>query len=194
MPSYYIMSLLREQKEKYGEQIAKAQEDLAKFEEGLDILVGADVAAVVRQHIYLKGGKLPQVPVEGQAALAEVQRLIKQETSITRHLHSFPCCYGDYITPPHVLSCHGITWDDLQEREEDATLPLSQVIWLLDIALHKEMHLPTAGELAARGHRDWDEAHTVEEWHRMLHRKRRQLIRFLRTAAHLEEDLVRGFI
>ena len=194
MPSYYIMSLLQKQKEKYGEQIAKAREELVKFEEGLDVLVGADVAAAVRQHIHLKPGKLPEVPVEGQAALAEVQRLIKQETSITRHLHSFPCCYGDYITPPHVLSCYGITWDDIQEREEDGKLPLRQVIWLLDIVLHEEMHLPTAADLAARGHRDWDEAHTVEEWHQVLRRKRRRLMRFLRTAVGLEEDLMRGFI
>ena len=149
MPSYYIMSLLQEQKAKYGEQIAKAQEELAKFEEGLDVLVGADAAAVVRQHIHVKPGRLPQVPVEGQAALAEVQRLIKQETSITRHLHSFPCCYGDYLTPPHILSCYGIDWNDLQEREEDGVLPLGHVIWLLDIILHKEMRLPTTEALAA---------------------------------------------
>jgi hypothetical protein len=194
MPSYYIMSLLQEQKEKYGEQIAKAQEDLAKFEEGLDVQVGADVAAVVRQHIHLKPGRLPAVPAEGQAALAEVRRLIKRETSITRHLHAFPCCYGDYSSPPHVLSCYGITWDDLQEREEDGVLPLSQVIWLLDVVLHEEMRLPTADELAARGHRDWDEAHTVEEWHELLKRKQRRLVRFLRVAVGLEEDLMPGFI
>lgn len=200
MPSYYVMSLLHKQKEKYWGQICQARQELAKFGESLDARLPKDVAAAIRQHIHppwrhlLNGGKMPEVPAEGQAALAEAQRLIKQETSITRHLHSPICCYGDYIAPPHVLSCYGIDWDDLQGLEEDGVLQLRQVIRLLDIVLSEEMRLPTAEELAARGHKDWDEAHSVEEWCRLLDRKRRQLIRFLRTAVGLEEDLVRGFI
>jgi hypothetical protein len=194
------MSLLQKQKEKYWGRICQARQELAEYEEGLDALVGTEVAAAVRQHIHppwrhlLNGGKLPELPVEGQAALAEAQRLIKQETNITRNLHSPICCYGDYIAPPHVLSCYGIDWDDLRELEEDGVLPLRQVIRLLDIVLNEEMRFPTATELAARGNRDWDEANSIEEWCRLLKRKRRQLIRFLRTAVGLEEDLVRGFI
>jgi hypothetical protein len=71
---------------------------------------------------------------------------------------------------------------------------LHRVLWLLDILLHKEVRLPSAEELRERGHQDWDEANTVEEWHRLLRRRRRRLIRFLRTAARMEEDLVPGFI
>ena len=59
---------------------------------------------------------------------------------------------------------------------------------------NEEMRLPTAEELEERGHKDFDEAHSVEEWHRLLERKRGRLVRFLRTAVGLEEDLVRGFI
>lgn len=52
---------------------------------------------------------------------------------------------------------------------------------------------PTAEELAERGHKDFDEAHSVEGWHWLLKRRRRRLVRFLQTAVHLEEDLVKGF-
>ena len=200
MPSYYVMSLLQAQKDKYWGRICQVRQELAEYDESLDARLPKDVAALVRDQIQrpfghlFDGGKLPELPVEEQAALAEVQRLIKQETNITRHLHSPICCYGDHVTPPHVLSCYGITWDDLQELEEDGVLPLRQVIRLLDIVLNEEMRFPTATELAARGNRDWDEANSIEEWCRLLKRKRRQLIRFLRTAVGLEEDLVRGFI
>jgi hypothetical protein len=36
------------------------------------------------------------------------------------------------MTPPHVLSCYGIDWDDLQELHEGGVLPLERVLWLLD--------------------------------------------------------------
>ena len=200
MPSYFIMSLFERQKQKYWEQICRAREELAQFDQGLDVLVGTEVAAIVRQRIHIpwdrlfKGDKLPEVPPEGQAAVAEVQRLIKQETSFTRHLHSPICCYMEYRTPPGVLYCYGISWDYLQELEKDGRLPLEYVLWLLDIVANNQMRLPTAKELTKRGEQSWDEARTVEEWHRLLERNRRQLIRFLRTAAHLEEDLMRGFL
>jgi hypothetical protein len=45
-----------------------------------------------------------------------------------------------------------------------------------------------------RGRRDWDEAHMVEEWRRLLKRNRRRLVRFLRKAVDLREDLVPRFM
>ncbi len=71
--------------------------------------------------------------------------------------------------------------------------PLEQVLWLLDIVRREKMRLPTAEELARRGHKDFDEAHGVEGWHRLLERRRRRLVKFLQIAVHLEEDLRKGF-
>jgi hypothetical protein len=98
------------------------------------------------------------------------------------------------MTPPQVLSCYGIDWDDLESLHEGGKLPLERVLWLLDVLLHEGMRLPTAEELLERGRRDWDEAHTVEEWRRLLERDRRRLVRFLRKAVDLREDLVPGFV
>jgi hypothetical protein len=64
----------------------------------------------------------------------------------------------------------------------------------LGIVQHEEMRLPTAEDLRERGHKDFDEAHGVEGWHRLLKRRRRRLVKFLQTAVRLEEDLVKGFV
>jgi hypothetical protein len=135
MPSYYILSLFQKRKEKYGDQIARAREELAQFDEGLDDIVGAEVAAAVRQYIHVpwkrlfRGEQMPEVPPEGQAALAEARRLIRQETSITRHLHSGVCCYSDCMTAPHVLSCYGIDWDDLESLHEGGRRAALRWLW-----------------------------------------------------------------
>ena len=81
----------------------------------------------------------------------------------------------------------------LESLHRDGVLPLEQVLWLLDIVQHEEMRLPTAEELEKRGHKDFDEAHGVEGWHRLLKRRRRRLVKFLQIAVHLEEDLRKGF-
>ena len=66
-------------------------------------------------------------------------------------------------------------------------------MWLLDIVQHEEMRLPTAEELAKRAHKDFDEAHGVEGWHRLLKRRRRRFVKFLQIAVQPEEDLRNGF-
>ncbi len=199
MPSYYIMSLFERRKQKHWDKVCKAREDLARFEESLESQVGTEIAGAVRQHIHpswkslLRGGKMPEVPLEGLPALLEARRLIRNETSITRRLHRFPCAYIEGPVEPYVLRCFGVCWDDLEAMHRDGVLPLEQVLWLLCIVQNEEMRLPTAEELAKQGRKDGDEAHSVEEWHRLLKRRRRRLVKFLQIAVHLEEDLRKGF-
>jgi hypothetical protein len=78
MPSFCIVSLLERQKHKYWGRIEKARQELARFEESLGTRLPEHVAAAVRQHIQLpwdrilKGEPLPEVPPEGQDAIAAI--------------------------------------------------------------------------------------------------------------------------
>jgi hypothetical protein len=194
MPSLYIMSLFERQKEKYWGRICEARQELAQFEEHLGALVGTEVAAAVRAHIHppwrslLRGGKMPEMPAEGQAALAEAQRLVKQENLVTRHLHSPICCYMERLDPPYVLWCYGITWDDMENLREDGKVALKYALRILEILLTEQPKFPTRREIKA-----FDIApETLDGWEKLFERKRRRLVRFLRMAARLEEDLIWG--
>jgi hypothetical protein len=194
MPSLYIMSLFERQKQKYWGRICAARQELAQFEEHLDTRLPQEVAAAVRAHIHppwkslLRGGKMPEVPAEGQAALAEAQRLVKQENLVTRHLHSPICCYMERLDPPYVLWCYGIAWDDIENLREDGKVALKYALRILEILLTEQPRFPTRREIKA-----FDiTPEALDGWEKVFERKRRRLVRFLRTAAKLEEDLEWG--
>ena len=138
MASLYIPSLLDRQKRKYWGRICAAREELARFEDGLDDLVGVSTAGIVRLHLHpslalrLKLNPVPDVPPEGQEAYAEALRLVRQETQFTRHLHSPVCCYRERSSPPYVTWCYGVSWDDIEcQRNEEGmvTLDYAMRLW-----------------------------------------------------------------
>ena len=190
------MSLMERQKEKYWGRICEARQDLAQFEESLVALVGTEVAESVRQHIHppwrslLQGGSMPEVPVEGQEALAEAQRLVKQENRITRHLHSPICCYMERLEPPYVVWTYGASWDDIEcQRDENGKVTLDYALRLLHVLLtEKPRVMPSKWEIKAFSLAP----EALEGWDKIFWRNRRRLVRFLQTAARLEEDLLWG--
>ncbi len=188
------MSLFERQKQKYWGRICAARQELAQFEESLDAMVGTEVAAAVRAHIHppwrslLRGGSMPEVPDEGQVALAEAMRLVKQENLVTRHLHSPICCYMERLDPPYVLWCYGINWDDIENMREDGKVALKYALRLLEILLTEQPKFPTDREIKAFDITPED----LDGWERVFWKRRRRLMRFLRTAAKLEEDLMWG--
>lgn len=198
MPSLYIMSLLDRQKQKWWGRITKARQELAQFEESLDGRLPKSIADIVRQHAHppwpslLQGSPSPEMPVEGQEALAQVQKLIRNETSLTRRLHSPVCCYTERPKLPYVFWCYGVTWDDVMfMRDEDGNLPLRNVLWLLDVILGDPRQvMPTKRQVKTNG----ITTEALEGWESTFRRNRRRLMRFLRMAAQLEEDLVWGII
>ena len=194
MPSLYIMSLFERQKQKYWGRIIQAREELAQFEDSLDAQLPQDIAAAVRAHIHppwrslFRGGSMPAVPVEGEAALAAAMRLVKQENLVTRHLHSPICCYMERLEPPYVLWCYGITWDDIENMREDGKVALKYALWLLEILLTEQPKFATDREIKA-----FDiTTEALDGWEMVFWKRRRRLVRFLRTAARMEEDLVWG--
>jgi hypothetical protein len=193
MPSLYIPSLLDRQKAKYWERICAARDELARFEENLDARLPQDIAEAVRLwiHPHLRIGKpAPYVPLEGQAALAEARRLIKAENSLTRRLDSPMCCYMERLKPPYVVWCYGMSWDDIDLlRDEDGKVTLAYALRLLDVLLNEQPQvIPTRRQIKA-----FDiTPDALDGWDRLFWQNRRRLVRFLRMAAKLEEDLLWG--
>ena len=190
MASLYIPSLLDRQKRKYWGQICAAREELARFEDGLDDLVGVSTAGIVRLHLHpslalrLKLNPVPDVPPEGQEAYAEALRLVGQETQFTRHLHSPVCCYRERSSPPYVLWCYGVSWDDIEcQRNEEGMVTLDYAMRLLDVLLHRKPQEVKAHHIAPE---------ELDGWETTFRHNRRRLVRFLRRAAKLEEDLMWG--
>jgi hypothetical protein len=193
MPFFHIRSLLEQRERKYGKRLAQARRELAEFLDAYEARVGKEVAGVVRAY-----AKVPQHrPVEDEtpedpSVFDQVRRLVTRATRLRRRLYSPSCCYKERSKPPYVLWSYGISWEDIRRLLEDGKLPLRHVLWLLGVLLNGEMRPPTAEEVRMSGPLAWAETRTVEEWHEMLKRRRRRLVRFLRTAARLEEDVAWG--
>ena len=196
MPSLYIPSLLDRQHQKYASRISEAREELARFEDSLDDLIGTAVAGIVRLHLHpsvalrLKLGPIPNVPPEGQEAYAEALRLVKKVKRATDHLHSPICCYMERLEPPYVVWCYGMAWDDIEaSRGNDIKVPLAYALRLLDMLLNRKPQvMPTRREI--KSFKITPEA--LEGWEATFWRNRQRLVRFLQTAARMEEDLVWG--
>ena len=121
---------------------------------------------------------------------AEAQRLVRQETSLTRHLHSPLCCYRERLNPPYVVWCYGINWDDIEcMRDEDGKVTLAYALRLLEVVLNGQPRvIPTGREITSFNIKPG----ALEGWDTLFRLNRRRLVRFLRVAARLEEDLAWG--
>jgi hypothetical protein len=178
MPSFYIKSLFAKRKRKYAERIAQARQDLTDFLTKFEAEVGKEVAGVLRAYAAIprKYFLRDEEQSEAQSVFAEVRRLIRKEARLLRELHSPECFYYERRKPPYVLWCYGIDWDDIQQMlGEDGRLPMEQVLRLLDVL------------------RDGKPSREVVGQERVFRQKRRRLVRFLRMAARLEEDVVCRF-
>lgn len=90
-------------------------------------------------------------------------------------MHSPACFYRERSKPPYVLWCYGVSWEDIKLVVEDGRLPLKHVLWLLDVLMKEKPSREVVGQ------------------ERVFRRRRRRLMRFLRMAAFLEEDVVCRF-
>jgi len=179
MPCLYIMSLFEKRKRKFGGQIRKVRQDLADFLAAFEAEVGTEAASVVRAYAAIPRRYFlndDDGHAEDQDAFSAVRRLATWEARLLRQMRSTDCFYEEPRKPPHVLWCYGIDWDDLRRRlGEDGRLPLEQVLRLLDVLRSGKPSAEAVG------------------WGRVFRRRRQRLVRLLRTAAKLEEDLVCRF-
>jgi len=176
MPSFYLMSLFQKQKEKYCRRHAKARQDLDDF---VAQVGNEEVAKVFRSYVAdipwgfrLNGERLPEVPGEGVAFLDEFLRLNRQEAVPIWKIRHSAFSFYEPLTPPYVLWCYGLNWDDIELMEEDRKLPVERVAELLEMLVDRE---PVV---------------SVSDWEKTFGRKRRRLVWLFQTAIRLEEDLV----
>jgi hypothetical protein len=169
MPSLYIPSLFKQRKRKYARRLARARRALAVFLDSFEAEAGADAAGVLRAYAALSWG--PRSAAEGlpespPTVFDEVRRLKRKVTGLSRRLYSPSCFYRERRQPPYLLWHYGVTWEDVGRRAEDVVLPLEHVLRLLDVLVNRKPDR----EVVGRG--------------RVF-----RLVRFLRTAARLEEDV-----
>jgi hypothetical protein len=189
MPTLYIPSLFKQRKRKYGKRLARARQELARFLDSFEAEAGTEAAGVLRAYAALSWGPrsaaegLPESPPN---VFDEVRRLKREVMALYRRLYSPSCFYRERKDPPYLLWHYGVTWDDLGRLAEGGVLPLEHVLRLLDVLLKGKPQLPTAESIVdlpftTPGAGDGPEL--------AFRRKRRRLVRLLRTALRLEEDV-----
>jgi hypothetical protein len=167
----YIPSLFKQRKRKYGKRLARARQELARFLDSFEAEAGREVAGVLRAYAALSWG--PRSAAEGlpespPTVFDETRRLKREVTVLSRRLYSPSCFYREQRQPPYVLLSYGVMWDDLGRLAEDGVLPLEHVLWLLDVLVNRKPDR----EIVGRGRAF-----------------RRRLVRFLRRAVELEEEV-----
>jgi hypothetical protein len=176
MPTIYIPSLFKQRKRKYGKRLARARRELTVFLDSFEAEAGADAAGVLRAYAALSWS--PRQAGDGlqvgpPTVFDDVRRLKRKVTGLSRRLHSPSCFYRERKEPPYVLWHYGITWDDLGRLAEDGVLPLEHVLRLLDVLVNRKPDREVVGRGRAF---------------------RRRLIRFLRRAVELEEEVRCGIV
>jgi hypothetical protein len=177
MPSLYIPSLFEKRKQKYGERIARARQELADYLAAFEAEVGNEVAAVLRAYAAIPAKYFPhdEEHTAEQNVFGVVRQLIRQKATLLQKLRSPECFYRERSKPPYVLWCYGVSWEDIKLVVEDGHLPLEHVLRLRDVLRNGTPTREVIGQ------------------ERVFRRRRLWLVRLLRTAAFLEEDVVCRF-
>ena len=170
MPTLYIPSLFKQRRQKYGRRLARARQELARFLDSFEAEAGSEAAGVLRAYAEVRCSSLQEDhhPDGPPTVFDEVRRLKRKAAALSRKLRSSLCCYRERRQPPYVLWCYGISWKDVAKHVKDDRLPLEHVLRLLEVLLKGKPREETVGRGRAF---------------------RRRLVRFLRTAAYLEEDV-----
>jgi hypothetical protein len=169
----YVMSLFRKRRRKYGKRLARARRELAAFLDAFEAEAGTEAAGVLRAYAQVRcSSRQENQPPDGPPTVFdEVRRLKRKAATLSRKLHSPACCYRERRRPPYVLWHYGVTWADLGRLAEDGRLPLEHVLRLLRMLLNRKPDREVVGRGPA------------------FRQRRRWLVRFLMTAAKLEEDV-----
>jgi hypothetical protein len=180
MPSLYIMSLFEKRKRQYGGQIRKVRQDLVRFLDTFESQAGKEAASVVRAYAavprkYFLDDDEGEGLADDQDAFLKVRQLAIREVRLLRKMRSPDCFFQDRRKPPYVLLSYGISWDDVELLVEGDKLPLEHILRLLDVVRNGKASTEALG------------------WGRAFRRQRRRLVRLLRTAASLEEEVACRF-
>ena len=199
MPVLRIMSVYRENKKKFGDELSQARARLEEYRAGLDARYGKDGADAVRQRISwtekIIFGKVNLLPLskEGESAVKTLRTLTGKVAAVRRKIRTPECWFHEQLqlsTPISVLETVGLSWRSVEERfVVDGRLPVAGVLRLLDVLRTTEQVMPTEEQVSEWAISGCNPCHLTEQWWHLLRHRRQRIIRLLSTAALLEEEV-----
>ena len=178
MPTLRIMSIYKERKRTFAAELAQARAEREQFKTTLAVRFGKEAS---------EPRKLPE---EGSIAAKKLQTLDRKVMAVRKKIRTPDCWFRESPGPISVLDLVGLSWRMVNEKcSADGQLPISGVLWLLNVLRTTDQVMPTeehAREWVARGLGPW---HLSEKWRQLLRRRRLRLALLLHTAVMLEEDV-----
>ena len=196
MPTLRILSIYNARKRHFAPELAHARAELAGFKESLIIRFGVETADAIRQQTHWTEAmifgrvEVPELPMECEAAVKTLKMLTRKVSTVVKKHHAPDCWFHEQPSPISVLETVGLTWDMVWERcEANGRLPVADVLWLLNILRTTEQVMPSdeqVWEWAASG---CEPCHLPDEWRRVLWRRKERLVRLLKMAVELKEEV-----
>jgi hypothetical protein len=196
MPTLTLISVYRERRRTYSDQLARARAELERFKEDLVARFGRETADAVRQQVSwtedMAFGRVevPRLTKEGYAAVERLQTLSHKVTAVVRKIRTPSCWFREKVEPISVPETVGLSWKEVEEKYvENEHLSLSGVLELLRVLNTTPQTLPTDEQVWGWAGSGVSPCHLPHEWRRLLRIRRRRLVLLLLTAGNLEEDL-----
>ncbi len=191
MPTLRIMSVYKDRKRAFTAELSRARAEMEQFEASLVARYGDNVVdAMCRkpcQIADLRLGKVPDLSEEGAAAARTWRTLELKVIAVRKKICSPDCWFRESPGVVSVLGTTGLSWRNVHERcAENGLLPISSVLWLLEVLRSTEPTKEHAGKWTTVG---GEPIRPSSKWWRRLDHRHRRLVRLLHTAIMLEEDV-----
>jgi len=196
MPTLKIVSMYNELKGRFAPELAQARTELEQFRVSLIARFGVEKADAITMHsqwtedMIFGRVEVPRFPDGGEDAIKTLRRLTKKVRAVRRKIHAPECWFMENPTPISVLETVGLTWEEVCGRcSEDDFLPVSGVLWLLDVLRMTEQIMPTDEKMSEWAALGCSPCHLPVEWRRILKQRRVRLTFLLQMAAELEQEV-----
>jgi hypothetical protein len=196
MPILRIMSVYRQRQRSLGPELARARDELARFEAALVARFGRDGAAAIRMHanwtedMIFGRVKVPELPEGGDHARRTLRQLRQTVQAVLREIRTPDCWFWENPEPISVLETVGLSWAEVRGRcSTDGRLPVAEVLRLLNILRTTKQIMPSREQVTEWAASGCSPCHLWAEWRRVLWSRRRRLMRLLSAAVELEEEV-----
>ena len=191
MPTLRIMSVYEDRKRMFATELSLARTELGQFEASLHARYGNNLADAMLKKPFqvedLRLGKVPDLSKDGSVAARTWQTLDLQVRAIQKRIRTPDCWFRESPGVVSVLGMTGLSWRNVHEKcDENGRLPISGVLWLLEVLRATE---PTTEQARTWTTVGGEPIRPSSKWRRRLDHRHRRLVRLLHTAVMLEEDV-----
>jgi len=200
MPTLKIIPMYEENKQRYAPKLAQTRADLEQFRSSLVARFGKVGADAITMHAQwtedMLFGRVEVLPLlkEAEDAVDTLRMLRKKVRVVRKKICANECYFHEKPTPISVLETVGLSWEEVRRRcSDDGLLPVSGVLWLLDVLCTREQMMPSDEQVTEWAASGLDPCHLPVEWRRILRKRRVRLTFLLQMAVILEVEVqVRG--